>query len=217
MAEPTQATPGEAPRRRLSAPDRRAAILDAALEVFSASGFTEASLDDVAARGGISKALIYEHFDSKRQLQLTLLDGFVRELIDRVVTAISGAATDEARLRAGVEAFLGFAAERPAALRLLTRNVADPVAGETIDRLREEVASTLASIMVQNAPPPEPGDLDLETTVAILAHLIAGGVQFMAGWWLEHPEVPAERVVEIVMGLHWVGLERLGEGARWGR
>src|SRR5918996_1344409 len=207
-----------APRRRLSASDRRAAILDDALEVFSDRGFNEASLDDVAARGGISKALIYEHFDSKRELQVALLDSFVHELIERVVGSIAAAGDNEARLRAGIEAFLEFADERPAALRLLTRNVSDPDAGEALDRLREEAAGAVASMMVADAPPPQPGDLALEETSAVLAHLIAGGIQFMAGWWLESPKpLPRERVVEVAMGLYWLGLERLGGGGRWGR
>lgn len=207
----------EVVRRRLSAADRRAAILESALEVFSERGFSEASLDDVASRGSISKALIYEHFSSKRELQLAVLDENLHGLIDAVVGAVSAQEADEERLRAGIDAFLVFAAERPAVLRLLTRNVSDPVAGEAIDRLREEAASTIASIMAQDAPKPEPGDLDIETTVAILAHLMAGGIQFLAGWWIEHPGVPRERVVEVAMGVNWIGLERLGQGVRWGR
>jgi AcrR family transcriptional regulator len=208
----------QAPRRRLSAADRRAAILDAALEVFSESGFNDASLDDVAARGGISKALIYEHFDSERELQIALLDSFVHELIARVVGAIGGGETNEARLRAGIEAFLEFAEERPAALRLLTRNISDPDAGEALDRLREEAAGAVATMMVADAPPSQPGDLKVEETSALLAHLISGGIQFMAGWWLESPrDLPRERVVEATMGLLWLGLERLGEGERWAR
>ena len=208
----------EAPaRRRLSAADRRAAILESALEVFSERGFSEASLDDVATRGGISKALIYEHFPSKRELQLAVLDTNMRDLIDAVVSAVSAVDTDEERLRSGIESFLVFASERPNVLRLMTRNVSDPVAGETIDRLREEAATTIASIMAQNAPELKPGDLDLETTVAIVAHLMAGGIQFLAGWWIDHPEIPRDRVVELAMGVNWIGLERLGQGARWGR
>jgi AcrR family transcriptional regulator len=208
----------EATKRRLSASDRRAAILEDALEVFSARGFNEASLDEVAARGGISKALIYEHFASKRELQLALLDTFVHELIERVVGAIAAADENEARLRSGIEAFLEFAEERPAALRLLTRNIADPDAGEALDRLREEAAGAVASMMVADAPPPQPGDMALEDTSAILAHLIAGGIQFMAGWWLDNPKaISREDVVEVAMGLYWLGLERLGEGERWGR
>ena len=214
MTEDTQAIP----RRRLSAPDRRAAILADALEIFSERGFNEASLDDVAARGGISKALIYEHFASKRELQIALLDTFVHELIERVVGAISAAGENEARLRAGIEAFLEFAEEQPAAVRVLTRNVSDPDAGEALDRLREEAAGAVASMMIADAPPPQRGDLAVEDTSAVLAHLIAGGIQFMAGWWLENPRgLPRESVVEVAMGLYWLGLERLGEGERWGR
>ena len=204
-------------RKRLSAADRRAAILQAALEVFSERGFAEASLDDVASAGGVSKALIYEHFESKRELQVVLLDTYLHDLIEAVVSAVAEHTTDEERLHAGIDAFLVFASERPSVLRLLTRNVSDPVAGETIDRLREEAATTIASIMAQDAPEPEPGDLDIETTVAIIAHLMAGGIQFLAGWWIDHPEVPRERVVEVAMGVNWIGFERLGEGVRWGR
>lgn len=206
-----------APRRRLSAADRRAAILESALVVFSEEGFDRAALDDVAARGGISKALIYEHFSSKRELQLAVLDTYVHELVGSVVAAIASADSDEERLRLGIDAFLGFAEGRPAVLGLLTRNVADPVAGELLDRLREEAAGTIATVMAANAPPPQEGDLDLETTVAILAHLLAGGIQFMAGWWMEHPDASREAAVEVAMDLYWVGLERLGAGERWRR
>ena len=206
------------PRRRMSAADRRQAILESALHVFSERGFDRASLDDVAGHGGFSKALIYEHFNSKRELQIALLDTFVHELIERVVGAISRGEGHEARLRAGIESFLEFAEERPTALRLLTRNVADPDAGEALDRLREEAAGAVASMMVADAPPPQPGDLAVEETSAVLAHLIAGGIQFTAGWWLDSPRaVPRDRIVEVAMGLYWLGLERFGAGERWGR
>jgi len=107
VSEPSEAPP--APRRRLSAADRRAAILEAALQVFSERGFKQASLDEVAERGGVSKALIYEHFASKRELQLALLDAYVHDLIDRVVRASAAVEAPEDRLRAGIEALLEFA------------------------------------------------------------------------------------------------------------
>jgi AcrR family transcriptional regulator len=47
---------------------RRSAIIDAALEEFTASGFTAAKLDDVAERAGIGKGTIYLYFDSKESL-----------------------------------------------------------------------------------------------------------------------------------------------------
>ncbi len=202
----------------MSAADRRNSILGSALELFSERGFANASLDDVAAHGGVSKALIYEHFGSKRELQIALLDTFIHELIERVVGAIAAASDHESRLRSGIEAFLEFAEERPAAIRLLTRNIADPDAGDALDRLREEAAGALALMMIAEAPPPQPGDLAVEDTSAVLAHLIAGGVQFMAGWWLDNPQaLPRDRIVEVTMDLYWLGMERLTGGERWNR
>jgi AcrR family transcriptional regulator len=54
----------ETPRRRLSAPQRRDEILDAAATVIALSGYDGCSLEQIAAEAGVSKALIYEHFDS---------------------------------------------------------------------------------------------------------------------------------------------------------
>lgn len=47
---------------------RRSAIIDAALEEFTAQGFTSTKLDDVAVRAGIGKGTIYLYFDSKESL-----------------------------------------------------------------------------------------------------------------------------------------------------
>jgi AcrR family transcriptional regulator len=47
---------------------RRDAILDAALNEFSARGFAAARLDDVAERAGVAKGTIYLHFKDKESL-----------------------------------------------------------------------------------------------------------------------------------------------------
>ena len=46
------------PRKRLTAEERREAILDAALEVFARRGYNGSSIDEIAHAAGISKALI---------------------------------------------------------------------------------------------------------------------------------------------------------------
>ena len=52
----------------MAAADRRTAILAAARLAFAEGAYHEVSLDSVAERAGVSKALLYEHFDSKREL-----------------------------------------------------------------------------------------------------------------------------------------------------
>src|SRR6202023_1245 len=104
-------------------------------------GYHETSLETVAERAGISKALIYEHFASKRELHGALLETYVRELLARVTSGTAAAEPGEERLRAGVDAFLLFVEERRGAWRMLFRNVGDPEIAEWLARLQAEAAT----------------------------------------------------------------------------
>ena len=59
---------------RLTATARREQILDVALEVFGRAGFHGASMNDVADAAGVTKPVLYQHFDSKRELYRALLE-----------------------------------------------------------------------------------------------------------------------------------------------
>jgi AcrR family transcriptional regulator len=200
----------------MSAADRREAILAAALDAFAERGFHETSLDQVAARDGISKALIYEHFESKRELHAALLEMYVRELLDRVRAAIAAAPSEEARLRDGVDAFLSFVEERREAWRMLFRNIGDPGVGEAFARVQDEVTQAIAALMAADAPAAyRTADPEFEQAVEMLAQQLSGAVQALANWWDDHRDVPHSRVLELAMDFAWVGMHRLGEGERW--
>lgn len=203
-------------KQRMPAADRRAAILDAALGVFASAGFHEASLDAVAARAGISKALIYEHFVSKQELHRALLDTYGQELIVRVTGAATAADPGEARLRAGVEEFLSFVEDRPEAWRMVFRHLDDPGVAAWVEQMRSQVAGTIGVLITRDAP------LDLgeggpssELIATMLAQQLIGGAQALANWWDEHDEVSREQMRDLIMNFAWVGLERLAEGDRW--
>src|SRR5437667_4667062 len=123
-------------RRRLSAPDRRAAILDAALQIFSSRGYHAASIDEIAQAAGISKALIYEHFPSKRDLHVSLLEAEVRVVFQRLVESAATGEPGEVRLRQGVDAFLGWVEERGDAFRMLFRDAVEPEVAGVVGRLQ---------------------------------------------------------------------------------
>jgi AcrR family transcriptional regulator len=93
----------ETGRKRLTAEQRRAAILDAALEVFAERGYHASSIDDIARAAGISKALIYEHFASKQALHADLLEHQAGELFGRLAAAVERVEVESAaaRLEAG--------------------------------------------------------------------------------------------------------------------
>jgi AcrR family transcriptional regulator len=200
----------------MSAAQRRAAILDAALDAFAGNGFHQTSLEAVAERAGISKALIYEHFASKRQLHRALLETYVHELLQRVMVAIQRAEPGEERLRTGAAAFLAFVEERREAWRMLVRNPEEPGVADLVGRLQGEAAEAIAELMQAEVPPEREQD-PAETRLAtqMLAQQLVGALRALANWWDDHRDVPRERVLAMLMEFAWLGLERLSVGERW--
>jgi AcrR family transcriptional regulator len=206
-------------RRRLTAEERRAGILEAALAVFSARGYHASSIDDIAREAGISKALIYEHFDSKQSLYGDLLEQNANELFERLASALVGVDVESgaARLAAGLDAFFSFVEERRAAWRILFRDVSDPETSAALDRIVEQVTVVVAALIAQDPGARSQDKEESEPAIRVLAQMLVGAVQSVANWWAEHPEVAREQALEMVMDFAWVGLERLSAGDRWTR
>lgn len=90
------------PTRSEKSAATRAAILEAALDEFSAKGFAGARLDDVARRAGVAKGTIYVHFRDKE----TLFQELVRAYLGPVVALAEAAPAQEMPLRAFAEEFV---------------------------------------------------------------------------------------------------------------
>jgi AcrR family transcriptional regulator len=201
-------------RRRMPASDRRVLILEAARESFADGGYHQTSLDAVAERAGVSKALIYEHFDSKRELHAAMLEAHVTDLIARLNRALEDAEPGEARLRAGTEAFFAFLEERRGAASILLRNTSDPDVAEWLTRLREQIAAQIVDLMTAEVEELVDADPAMRVAIEMFAQQLIGGMQSLADWWGEHRDVPREQVVAAVMSLAWTGLDRVSQGDR---
>jgi AcrR family transcriptional regulator len=213
------ATQGTKPaRRRLSAVDRRAAILDAALDVFSNRGYHAASIDEIAGVAGISKALIYEHFPSKKDLHASLLERHVQEIFERLAQSAAGPDPGEVRLRAGVDAFLEWVETHPRAFRLLFRDNFEVDVAELLRRLQQQatfaIAGLIASEPIASEVHRDVSEADRRLAVEMFAQQLSGAVQSLAIWWQEHPKVKRAFVVDCVMDFAWLGLERVRDGER---
>ena len=187
----------------MAAADRRAAILDAARLAFAEGNYHEVSLDSVAERAGVSKALLYEHFDSKRELYLAMLEMHTQDLVGRIGTAVAAAEPGEPRLLAGLNAFLDFVQDRRGGWRVIFRNAGDPDVATSFAQLRDGVAAAFP-----DAP-------EREQMLQMVAQQLVGAMQALADWWELHPEVSRERVLQVAMDFVWVGQDRLSQGERW--
>jgi len=182
-------------RQRLSAAERRELILASAVRLFAERGYHATSMDEVAAQAGISKAVVYDHFTSKRELYTVLLDT-IRADIDAVIgEAVDPLPVDE-RVRAAIEAFFGFVEEYPDACRLLFLEMGGTSeAAQIVAALEARVAEGLSASLGSD-PRIFGGHPDRERQLTILAELLKSAIHGLATWWYRNPQVPRADLVE---------------------
>jgi AcrR family transcriptional regulator len=195
-------------RKRISAEERRNRILEAAVEVFAEHGYTAAKMQDIAARAGVVPSVLYDHFASKRELHITLLELHAQQLRERSLRRREGASVEE-MVRASIASYFEFVEEDPFIWRVLHQ---DPPADPEIDAVCREIAdrgtASIADLIRYGA-----GDLksvkgiSLDEGAWILARATQSASDGVARWWYDNRDVPRERVVEIVFMLLWQGFE----------
>lgn len=108
-----------APRTLLNKQDRAASILRGAATAFAHAGFAATSMEDVAAASGITKLIVYRHFDSKEDLYRAVLEQVSSRLVTEFVTGV-----EAGHQALGYRTFLTVARENPDGFVLLWRHAA---------------------------------------------------------------------------------------------
>ncbi|GAA4834420.1 helix-turn-helix domain-containing protein [Kitasatospora terrestris] len=134
------------PRQRLSPADRRAQLLAVAAQLFAAQPYDDVLMEDVAERAGVSRALLYRHFPSKRDLFAALYQQVADQLLAR--TRLDPADTLVEQLTEGLDAHIEyFAANRNtvlAANRVLAGDrLVQTIITNELDALRERLLGVL--------------------------------------------------------------------------
>ena len=160
----------------------RAALLTAAREVFTASGFAEASIADVVAKAGASVGSLYHHFGGKGELYLALFEDYQSRQESRAAAAVKQARAEGlddpvGLFVAGARAYLdGCWAERDLARLFLAGG--GPAGFELVARRRyREWTRRNAAVLDADADGDEPwGDalvLVLTTVMSEAGHEVA--------------------------------------------
>src|SRR5262245_61839908 len=101
-------------RKLLSRAQRQATILQGAATAFVTKGFAGTVMEEVAAASGITKEIVYRHFESKEALYRAVLDGAVQSLKSELARA-----RQMTQSGAGIRALLAVGRTHPDARRLL--------------------------------------------------------------------------------------------------
>jgi AcrR family transcriptional regulator len=188
---------GRLPRR-----ERRAQLLDSALEVFVAQGYHAAAMDDIAERAGVSKPVLYQHFPGKLELYLALLDAACDDVIDNCRQALAATHDNKTRVAAAMAAFYAYVAADGGAFRLVFESdlTSEPAVREHVERVTTECAAMIADVIHDDTG--LPGEAS-----RLLAVSLVGMAQVSARFWIsEAAGIDQAQAVELVSGLAWRGI-----------
>jgi AcrR family transcriptional regulator len=187
---------------RLPRDERRAQLLVAALEVFTAAGYHSAAMDEIADRANVSKPVLYQHFPSKLDLYLAVLDLHIDSLVFAIQKAIASNRENSSRVAATVEAYFGFIDNEGEAFRLLFESDMnlEPQVRERLNRMTYDCAAAVSAVISIDT------GLGKEESM-MLAVGIIGTVQTTARHWLDRDgKIDRKRATELVMNLIWRGI-----------
>jgi AcrR family transcriptional regulator len=202
---------GRTPRRRISAAERRERILAAATELIAERGYADAPIDAIAKAAGVSPPVLYDHFASKLALYEAVVDSHFANL-----RAIWGAHLPVAELTSesvatSVDAWFAYVEANPDAARILFREPTNPDAAVVHRAVSERSRGLVLRPLLGT-----PASTTLATTGADLEMtwvVLRGVLQGLALWWVDHREVPRDRVVDTALGALWRGWGSAFEGS----
>ena len=189
-------------KRRMPRDERRAQLLAAALEVFTAAGYHSAAMDEISDRAGVSKPVLYQHFPSKLDLYLAVLDTHIDSLVFAIQKAIQSTPDNSKRVQATIAAYFDFIEADGEAFRLLFEsdmNV-EPAVRERLNRMTYDCAAAVSAVISLDTGLPQ------EAAMLLGVGLI-GSAQVTARHWLERDsKLTREQAQNLVTNIIWRGI-----------
>jgi len=183
---------------------RREQLLAIGRAVFAERGFEGASVEEIAARAGVSKPVVYEHFGGKEGLYAVVVDRETEALLSRVTAAL---ADDHPRvmLERAALALLDYVEESTDGFRILVRD--SPVGGSTgsfaslISDIASQVEDQLAAEFTHRG-------FDARHA-PMYSQMLVGMVALTGQWWLDERKPAKAEVAAHLINLAWNGLTGL--------
>ena len=176
--------------RRLAAAERRRLIEDAATHLFAEHGYVATTIDDIVAGAGVTKPMLYRHFESKQDLVMTLLERHRDELAAAALDALlesADRAFDE-RLDAMLEAWFGYVEAHPFVRLLLHDSSGDREVEALVEDLHDRQRAADVALLREFAPHIP------ERELVPLGEIIRSSLAGLGLWRLDHPDADPANV-----------------------
>jgi AcrR family transcriptional regulator len=188
---------------------RREQLLEVGRSVFAERAYDGASIEEIAAKAGVSKPVVYEHFGGKEGLYAVVVDREVSRLLETILATLEASHPRELLERAAL-ALLEYVEEHTDGFRILVRESPVPSATGNFASVLNEVVNQVEPIVADmfKARGYDP------KLAPIYAHSLVGMVVFTGQWWLDARKPKREVVAAHLVNVAWNGLERLDRSPR---
>ncbi|HEX2301596.1 MAG TPA: TetR/AcrR family transcriptional regulator [Pseudonocardiaceae bacterium] len=188
----------------MSGKERREQLLDVGRALFAQKGFDAASIEEVAHRAGVSKPVVYEHFGGKEGLYAVVVDREMRQLLQRITSALSAGHPRELLEQAALS-LLGYIQDSSDGFRILVRDSPVATSSGTFSSLLNDIASQVEHILGR-----EFALRGYDTQLAgLFSQSLVGMVALTGQWWLEERKPAKEEIAAHLVNLAWNGLSHL--------
>src|SRR5919201_1787743 len=192
-------------RRRMRGPERRAQLLAVARRLFGRSGFHGVSMDEVAREAGVTKPILYDHFHSKEELYIALLDADAQALEDRVRAALAAPTGNRQRIRQSFQAYFDFVDEHAAGFRLFMQESmagdGDELFRSKVQEVRDRILEEVPALIVRESQGGIPRE-DADTVALALVGMVETAARHDPGG----PKRKRQRAVDTLVRLAWRGI-----------
>lgn len=190
---------------RLPRDERRGQLLIAASDVFVDRGYHAAGMDEIADRAGVSKPVLYQHFSSKLELYLAVLQRHVENLVSGVRQALRTTTDNHRRLHAAVGAFFDFVEHDSQGYRLIFENdyVTEPTVAAQVKVATESCTDAVFDLVASDS------GLEAHRARMIAVGLVSISVD-CARYWLNNDR-PIEKAAAVdgTVQFAWGGLSHV--------
>ncbi|MFI9746947.1 MULTISPECIES: TetR/AcrR family transcriptional regulator [unclassified Streptomyces] len=196
-------------RVRMTGAERREQLLDIGRTLFAEKGFEGTSVEEIAAKAGVSKPVVYEHFGGKEGLYAVVVDREMRQLLEGVTGALTAGHPREL-LEQAAFALLDYIEKYTDGFRILVRD--SPVAQSTgtFASLISDIATQVEDILGM-----EFKNRGFDPKLAPLyAQALVGSVALTGQWWLDVRKPDKAEVAAHLVNLAWHGLDGLEQKPR---
>ncbi|MEO3750389.1 TetR/AcrR family transcriptional regulator [Streptomyces sp. B6B3] len=220
-SDPDAQTPGERPgrngrsgraaarsarrtRRRMTGTERREQLLDIGRTLFAERGFEGTSVEEIAAKAGVSKPVVYEHFGGKEGLYAVVVDREMSRLLNMVTSALTAGHPREL-LEQAAFALLDYIEQHTDGFHILVRD--SPVAQSTgtFASLIGDIATQVEDILGMEF---KARGYDAKLA-PMYAQALVGMVALTGQWWLNVRKPKKSEVAAHLVNLAWHGLQGL--------